>query len=328
MLTGNCPPKMLTFAQIYAAHKRMAPHLLPTPLLKSEYLSDLIGGCVYLKLENQQLLNAFKIRGMVNKFMLLNERERQQGVMVASSGNHGIAASYCGRCWDTPVEVFVPITTPTSKIERIKHYGAKLYLVGENYDEAHAYLTQQLQHNPHKVYIDSSSDSEAIAGVGTLGLEIVAEVPHVDAILVPVGGGGLITGVGLAAKSVNPDIKMIGVQTEACPAMLASLRDGVIYKTYATQPSVCEALVGGIGELGFQFASQCIDKVVTTKESSIKKAMLTLLLEERVLAEASGAIGVAHVSENPYLYEGQELVIIISGGNVSIPLLTDQLNTL
>lgn len=312
-----------SFADVLAARGRIIPHIWPTPLLESAYLSELTGGRIFLKLESRQRLGAFKVRGMVNRILTLDrgDRARARGIVVASSGNHGVAASWAGNRWNVRVEVYAPRTTPHAKTAKIERYGAALRLVGENYDEAYLAAKAAVAGGGRGVWVDPCSDPEVVAGHGTIGLEICDELPEVDEILVPVGGGGLITGISVVMRHLRPSVRISGVQTEACPAMLAAMQDGVWYETYPTGPSVCEALVGGVGELGFQASGRAIDRVALASEPAIERAVVEMLQHEQVLAEPSGAIGWAYVTEHPDEFAGRTAALVITGQNIDFDLL-------
>lgn len=310
-----------SFADILAAADRLRGRVRQTPLVKSRWLSAHTGGEVYLKLECWQHLGAFKVRGMLNRALTLTAAERAAGVVVASSGNHGVAASWCGGELGIDVEVFVPRPTPEAKVAKIRYYGARLHLAGEGYDEACQAAKEYRAAHPAKVWVDSCADPVAVAGHGTIGLELGEDLAAFDEVLVPVGGGGLITGVGAALRELRPGVRVTAVQTEACPALAASLRDGVCYETYPTEPSVCEALVGGIGDLVFRRAGECIDRVVLAAEGSIEQAVVGMIRHEQVLAEPSAAIGWAYVHDNPAELTGRRTVVVISGANVDYGLL-------
>jgi len=329
----------LSAAEIRAASSRIAGHVFRTPLVPSAHLSELTGGRVYLKLENQQVLGVFKIRGMANRALTLTAKERELGIIVASSGNHAAAASYAGRRWGFAVKVFVPETTPAAKIAKIRRFGAELVLTGRDYDEARAAALDRVGARGGQVWVDPCADPFVIAGHGTIGYEIAEDLRTVsaadagagpelaraqagpDAVLVPVGGGGLVTGIGLALRDCSPGTRVIGVQSEACPALRASLDEGVCHLAYPSAPSLCDALVGGIGETVFELAGRCLDGVVLAGERAISRAVLDLIRYEQVLAEPSGAVGVAYLSGHPEEFAGQTVVIVISGGNLDYPVL-------
>jgi threonine dehydratase len=287
-------------------------------LIRSHFLSEATGADVYLKLESEQKLRSFKLRGVLNRLLTMSSGERSRGIAVVSSGNHGAAASYAGQRWGVPVEVWVPATTPGPKVNMIRRYGANVHLVGETYDEA-AEAARGRGEGP--VWIDPSSDEVAVTGHGSIALEILEDLPGVDAILVPVGGGGLLAGVSATVKTLRGQVEMTGVQTAACPALVASLADGVCYEQYPTRPSLCEALVGGIGPLGFEYAQLYVDQVVQVTEPAIARAAVDLIDHDQVMAEPSAAVGAAYLLENPDEYRGRTVAVIISGGNLSLATL-------
>jgi len=311
------------YAEIEAAAQRIAPYIRRTPLVRSAHLSDLSGGEIYLKLECWQHLAAFKVRGMVNRTLTLTEDERRLGLVVASSGNHGVAAAWCGQQWGMPVTVYVPETAPEPKLAKIRQYGARLRLQGRDYDAAHLAAQEYLSSAPGAaIWVDSCSDPDAVAGHGTVGLEIASELPRLDEVLVPIGGGGLVTGIGLALRQVAPRAIVTGVQTAACPAMAASLGDRVCYETYPSEPSLCDALIGGVGELGFRRAGECLDRVVLTSEDAIGQAVTGMIRHEQLLAEPAGAVGWAYIAERPEEFRGRCAAVVVSGGNLSYDVLT------
>lgn len=312
---------MISLKDILAAHGRIASFVYPTPLVRSDYLSDLTGGRVFLKPESQQLLNAFKIRGMINRALTMMPVERRAPLLVVSSGNHAVAASYAGRRWGLDVTVLVPENTAQTKISKIRRYGARIVQKGSDYDEANSGAEELLASRPGMLMVDPTSDRAVVAGYGTIGVEIARDLPSVDEVLVPVGGGGLITGVGLALKGMLGGVRVRGVQTSACPAMLVSLKEGVIHRRYPSGPSFCEAVIGGVGDLPFEMAHRSLDEISTAPERAVARAVRLLLEHDKLVVEPSAALGVAHILENPQAYRGRETVVLISGGNVDYPLL-------
>lgn len=242
--------------------------------------------------------------------------EKLRGIVVSSSGNHGAAASYCGHRWGVPVEVYVPGTTPDAKLALIRRFGAHVHLVGQTFDDADQALEERLETDPGPLFVDAASDPVAVSGHGTIGIEIAEDHPFIDDIVVPVGGGGLVTGIGVAARAMLPGARVIGVQTEACPALAASLRDGRLHRRYRTEKSACDALVGGAGQLAFDHAGEFIDACETVSEELITDAVRLLLEEEKVVAEPSGAVGVAWIMARAGSLSGRTVVAVVSGGNV------------
>lgn len=315
---------MIGFNDVLAAESRIRNYIYATPLDLSYHLSDDTTK-VYLKLECQQRLKSFKIRGALSKLTSLSKEEKDRGVIAVSSGNHGVGVSYSANVLGgVKAKVFVPKTIPQAKFEKIKYYGADVVKVGNNYDETHNAAVDVMK-NEGLTAIDPCSDREVIAGQGTIGIEILKQNPHIDIIVVPIGGGGLITGISVAAKHIKPSIKVIGVQTAACPAMIASLKDNICYLEYPIGPTICDALVGGVGEIPYDMAGRCIDDIIEVDEDKISKAAASLLINDKVVAEPSGAVGVAAILERPDLFRGKNVAVVISGGNLDVSLMKDLL---
>ena len=313
---------MVTFNDVIDAKNRIEGIIKPTPLDFSIGLSSK-GTNIYLKLECQNKLKSFKIRGALNKIASLSKEEKEAGIIAASSGNHGAGVSYASSIMGIKnARVFVPETAPLSKIKKIKYYGAQVIKAGINYDGTYKAAMEEVK-KEGLTFIDSSSDVEVIAGQGTIGLEILNQNPDIDTIVVPIGGGGIITGISIAAKHIKPGIKIIGVQTAACPAMAASLRDKKCYIEYPSEESVCDALIGGVGEIGYKMAGECIDDILLVNEETIKKATARLILDEKVMSEPAGAVGIAAIMENPEMFEGKNTAVVITGGNIDNELMKD-----
>ena len=316
---------MIQFKEILDSRERIKDYIYTTPLEKSLYLSSGETN-IYLKLENQQKVNCAKVRGAFSKITNLSPEEISKGIVAISSGNHGAAVSYASSLLGIKnATIYVPETTPKSKTEKIQYYGANVVKVGRNYDEAHE-IGGELIKSSGSIFIDPCSDPTVIAGQGTIAIEILEQLPSIDTILVPIGGGGIITGISIAAKHINPDIKIIGVQTAACPAMVASLRDEQFYEMYPTEDSICDALVGGVGHIPYKMAKQCIDDIIVVEEEDIADAIKFLILKEKVVAEPAGAVGVAAVRKNPELFKGKNVAIVITGGNIDEELLRSIIN--
>ena len=316
---------MTTFNDILAARQRIGKYLSLTALDYSMGLST-DATKVYLKLENQQKQKAFKVRGALSKLSSLSTEEKDRGVIAVSSGNHGAGVSYAA--WLLGIKkakVFVPMTAPKAKVDKIRYYGAEVVQFGKNYDEAHHLAMAELQ-KFNMTYIDSCSDVQLIAGQGTVGLEIMEQNPDIDLILVPIGGGGLITGVSLAAKHLKPGVRIVGVQTAACPAMVRSLADNTLYEEFPSEDSICDALIGGVTEIPFKMASQCIDDILVVQEKTIRTATAWLLAKEKAVAEPSGAVGVAALMENPEYFAGHKVAVVISGGNLDTAMMSQLLS--
>ena len=306
---------MFVYNDVLSARERIGKFITLTPLDFSIGFSS-ENTKVYLKLESQQKQKSFKVRGALSKITSLSQAEKDKGIYAISSGNHGAGVSYAGHLLGVKeVKVFVPKTAPSAKVEKIKYYGAEVVQAGANYDETHQIASEQMA-GRDMTYIHPGSDVQVMAGQGTVGLEIMEQNPDIDVILVPIGGGGLITGVSVAVKHTNPNVKIVGVQTEACPAMARALEDNVFYEDYPSEESVCDALVGGVFDMAFRMAKECIDNIVVVSEAEIRKAVANLLTEEKVVAEPAGAVGIAALLEKPKMFAGKNIAVVVSGGNI------------
>ena len=306
----------VTFQDILDARENIRPYVRQTPLEKSFFLGDAEHE-FYFKLESLQRARSFKIRGAVNKMLSLTEEERERGVAAVSSGNHGSSVAYAAQLLGIEKAVIiVPECTPQSKIDKIRYFGGEAHLMGRNYDEAHALGMAYIRENG-LVNIDSCHDDILVyAGQGTVALEILEQEPEIDTIVVPIGGGGIATGVSLAAKSVNPAIRVYGVQTEACPAMVASIADGVCYEEYPIGETLCDALVGGVGRLSYEMLPGLLDDILVVKEETVRRAAAFLLTEEKFVIEAGSATTVAAVWGHPEKFTGKKTALILTGGNI------------
>ena len=312
-----------SYNDIRQAAEALRPLLPPTPLVQSYYL----GGeeqKFYFKLESLQHTKSFKIRGALNKMLSLTEEERQRGVAAISSGNHGISVAYGAQLLGIGrAEIVVPETTPASKVEKIRYFGAQVKLLGKNYDEAHALGMEHIRRSG-MTFIDSCDhDPYIYGGQGTAAVEILTQDPEIDTVVVPVGGGGFATGTAVAAKAIRSDIRVIAVQTAACPAMIAAYRDGVCYEEYPTTgETICDALVGGVGRLAYEMLKDYADEIAEVSEDAIRRAVVFLLEQEKIVAEGAGAAPTALVLEHPELFRGsRKTALMVSGGNIDGSLL-------
>jgi len=318
---------MLNLSDIQQAQKAIAPFITCTPLVHSVYLSKLCCAKIYLKLENQQITRSFKVRGAFNKLLHLTRREERLGIITASAGNHGQAVAYAAKKLGFSARVVVPTTTPHVKVEGIRRWGADLVLFGDCYDEAEAHA-KELAKKDGCAYISAYNDPLIIAGHGTVGLEIVESLSNVDAIVVPVGGGGLISGISIAAKGLKPNVQIVGVQSEASPIMYESLKAGRVVEAPKAK-TIAEGLSGGIekGALTFEIAKQCIDRMLLVKEATIRRAVALLCVKEHLVAEGSGAAAIAPQLEDAALFKGKRVVCVVTGGNIDDELLKEIVST-
>jgi threonine dehydratase len=309
---------MVDISSIQEAQKNITPFISPTPLIHSQFVSNLCAANVYLKLENLQVTKSFKPRGVLNKLIHLTAKEKIQGIITASAGNHGQAVAFGAQKLGLTAKIVVPTNTPQVKIEGIKKYNANLLLYGETYPEAEQ-KAKQLAKQENQLYISPYNDKNIIAGHGTVGLEIIKELPAVDVVLVPVGGGGLISGVSVAVKKLKPNTQVIGVQSAAVPIMYESLRMGKIVPPHRhEQKTIAEGLSGGLekGAITFGITQQYVDEVLLVEEKTIRQAVKLLWVYEKQKVEGSGVAGIALLLENKDWFIDQTVAVIVSGGNI------------
>jgi threonine dehydratase len=310
---------VISLQDIQDARKAIAPFVKCTPLTRSQFLSKLCNGEVWLKLENLQVTNSFKPRGAFNRLLDLSAKERR-GIITASAGNHGQAVAYAAQKLKFPAKIVVPKTTPKIKINAIKEYGADLVLFGDTYDEAEQ-KAKKLAWKDEYAYISPYNDELITAGHGTIGLEITEALPTVDTVIVPVGGGGLISGISIAVKSIKSSVQVIGVQSEASPVMYKSLRAGRIVDARITE-TIAEGLAGGIEKdaITFKIIQEYVDEMLLVHEETIRRAVYLLWTWEKQVAEGSGAAAIAPIVENKSLFAGKTVVAVITGGNIDTEL--------
>lgn len=309
------------YEDVNSAYELIKDYIRKTPLEESYFLGD-HNRKYFFKLESFQKVKSFKIRGALNKMLSLTEEEKNRGVATVSSGNHGSSVSYAASILGIRnVKVIVPLNSPQSKIDKIKYFGGEAILMGKNYDEAHALGMKYIEENG-LTFIDAYySDPKIYAGQGTIAIEILEQNRDIDTIVVPIGGGGLITGIAVAAKFLKPNIRIIGVQTEACPAMIASYKDNVFYEEFPIEESICDAVVGGIGKLSYELAKDYVDDFLVVSEESVAKAVSFMAKEEKFIVEAGSCLTVAAVMEHKERIGGKNIALILSGGNIDGKLL-------
>ncbi len=315
-------PTPVTLSDIEAAAARIAGNVVRTPTLHSITLSQLTGATVYLKFENLQFTAAYKERGALNKLLLMPEGRRAKGVIAASAGNHAQALAYHGARLGVPVTIVMPIPTPTVKIMQTEGHGATVVLHGETYDAAFDHA-RQLESERGLTFVPPFDDVDIIAGQGTIALEMLADVPEIDMLAVPIGGGGLLSGVGTAAKALKPDIEIIGVQAELFPSMY-SLLNGL------DMPSEGDTLAEGIavkypGLITREMVRALADDIVLVSERDLEKAVSLLLQIEKTVVEGAGSAGLAALLAHPARFAGKTVGIILCGGNIDTRLLANVL---
>jgi len=311
---------MLSVDRIKAAAERIRPSIYESPLVHSQTLSRLTGNAIFLKLENLQMTGSFKERGALNRILTLTHDERSRGVIAASAGNHGQGVAYHAAQRGIPVQIWMPRSTPLIKLTATRAYGADVVLHGANYDEAcEAAIEQSVQRNA--TFVHPFDDDEVIAGQGTLGLELLKQNPALDVILVPVGGGGLIGGVGCAVKGLKPQVEVIGVQTSRLPSMKAALESGGPISLPAQSTLADGIAVRRAGTRTLSLVREYVDGIVTVDEDDIAEAILMLLESEKTLAEGAGAIALAAVLQARTGHTGKNIAVLVSGGNLDVNLL-------
>lgn len=312
----------LSLADIETAHRRIASGIYLSPCPESIPLGEIAGCRVYCKLDYLQRTGSFKERGARNALLLLDESQRRSGVISASAGNHALGLAYHGKLLEIPVTVVMPRFAPLIKRTTCRKLGATVVLCGESFHEAYDHA-QQLARESGLSYVHGFNDPAVIAGQGTVGLEILDQVEDVEAIVVPIGGAGLVAGVSLAVKSRLPGVRIVGVEPERAAGFSASLVAGRAV-TIPVQPTVADGLaVGKVGELAFEIARGRIDRVVTVSEEELALAMLRLVELEKSVVEGAGAAPLAALMSGklPEL-AGLRTVMILSGGNVDPLILT------
>jgi threonine dehydratase len=312
---------LLTIQAIREARDRIRGSIYLSPFVRSETFSQLTGNSIFFKLDNLQMTGAFKERGALNKILLLTEEERRSGVIAASAGNHAQAVAYHATKRGITAEICMPLTTPITKVSATRGYGAEVVLVGANYDEACQEAMRRC-HERNLTFIHPFDDEAVIAGQGTIGLEMLEAHADVDAVIVPIGGGGLIAGVACAVKETNPKIKVIGVQTSKLPSMKAALEQHKLVTLPANKTIADGIAVRRAGDVTFPLVEKYVDEVVTVDDEEIANAILAMLEKEKTLTEGAGAVGAAAVLNDKVPMRGKKLGVLISGGNIDVTLLS------
>jgi threonine dehydratase len=312
---------MLDLADLDRAKKRLEGAIYESPCPYSQTLSELSGARCFVKLENLQMTGSFKDRGAANLLLQLDAAERARGVVAASAGNHGLAVAFHASRLGIPAVIVMPESAPLIKVTSSRRYGAEVILYGTNYDEAYG-RARWVQTERGLVFVHPFDDERVIAGQGTLGLELLAQRPEMDAVLIPVGGGGLAAGVALAVKSHRPEVRVIGVQAETLPAMKVALetRERVSLPPAST---IADGIaVRQVGEVTLDLARRHVDQVVTVSEEELANAILLLLEIEKTVVEGAGAAPLAALLNRPLGLAGLNVVLVLSGGNIDVTVIS------
>jgi threonine dehydratase len=312
---------MVTLGSIKDAMERIRGSIVVTPFVHSEKFSKQTGNSIFLKLENLQMTGAFKERGALNKILLLSDEERRRGVIAASAGNHAQAVAYHATKRGIKAQICMPLTTPLVKVSATRGYGAEVILFGANYDEACEEALRRCKEHG-LTFIHPFDDEAVIAGQGTLGLEMLEQHGDLDALVIPVGGGGLIAGVACAVKETNPKIRIIGVQSSKLASMKAALERNELVTLPANKTIADGIAVRCAGTLTFPLVKKYVDEIVTVDEEEIASAILQLLEKEKMLAEGAGAAATAAVLNKKTPNHGKKLGVLVSAGNIDVSLLS------
>jgi threonine dehydratase len=311
----------ISLAEVEAARERLRGAIYYSPCAYSQMLSALTGQQVYLKLENLQMTGSFKERGALNRIALLTQEQASRGVVAASAGNHAQGVAYHATKRGIRALIVMPLATPLVKVTATRNFGAEVILHGANYDEAYE-EARRICAAQEMTFIHPFDDSAVMAGQGTIGLELLEQVPNLEAVVVPIGGGGLIGGVACAIKESNPAIKVVGVQTSRLPSMAAAVKE---HHPVTVPPGTTIAdgiAVRRAGEVTLPIVERYVDEIVTVDEDEIASAILTLLEREKTLAEGAGAAGLAALIQKKTSLNGSRTAVVIGGGNIDVTLLS------
>ena len=313
---------MVTLKDIWAARERMNGAVVRSRCAQSYSISQLTGSKVWLKFENMQMTGSYKERGALNKILMLSDEERSRGLVAASAGNHAQAVSHHATQRGLSAQIVMPLATPLNKVMSTRRFGGEVILHGANYDEA-CVEAQRRCAEQRRTFIHPFDDDAVMAGQGTLGLELLEQVPDMDVLVASIGGGGMISGVACAIKELNPKVKVIGVQTSRLPSMKAAVEAG----KPVTLP-VSATLADGIavrraGEQTFPVVQKYVDQILTVEEDEIASAILLLLEREKTLVEGAGAAAIAALMHQKVTgLEDKKVAVVISGGNLDVSILS------
>ena len=315
----------ITFEMIQEARTNLNGIIKETDLLFAEKLSEETGVNLYLKLENLQKSGSFKIRGAYNKMLHLSEEEKAYGVVASSAGNHAQGVAISATSLGINATIVMPKNAPFAKISATKSYGAEIILEGNIYDEAYA-KASAIQAETGAVFVHPFNDPYVIAGQGTIAMEMLEANPDLDAIIVPIGGGGIAAGISLAAKTIKPEIKIIGVQSENAPSMYEAINTSRIETVEVTRTIADGIAVARPGDLTFPIIQQYVDEIITVSESQLSEAFLFLLEKCNLVCEGAGVVSVAALINHAAKFKGMQIGAVLSGGNIDINLIESVIN--
>jgi threonine dehydratase len=313
---------LLSLDKVYKAKSRIKDVVVKTPFSLSPYLSEISSCEVYLKKENLQITGAFKIRGAYNKIASLSEEQRACGVIAASAGNHAQGVALSASRFGIKAVIVMPESTPLTKVNGVKYYGAEVILAGANYDEAYAYALKYGEQNS-LTFVHPFEDEEVMAGQGTLALDILESCENVDAVVIPVGGGGLIAGMAEVFKSINPNIEVIGVSAVGAPAFKNSFEMKKAIDTTSVRTIADGIAVRDTSEITLKYAIKNVDRFVSVDDEEIASAILFLLEKQKLVVEGAGAVSVAAMLHHKLEHlKGKKVALVLSGGNMDVTLLS------
>jgi len=310
---------MLTLDKVYHAGYVLKNVIRKTDVIKAPNINPLAD--VYLKTENLQITGSFKVRGSYYKISQLTDEEKSHGVIACSAGNHAQGVALAATKNGIKSIICLPDGAPISKVEATKNYGAEVCLVEGVYDDAYN-KALSLRDEKGYTFIHPFNDESVIAGQGTIGLELFDQIPDLDAVVVPIGGGGLISGVAFTMKNLNPNIKIYGVQAQGAPSMANSVKDGEIEKLDSVSTIADGIAVKEPGDLTFRLVSEYVDEIVTVTDDEISAAILALIEQQKLIAEGAGAVSVAAVMFNKIPVKNKKIACLVSGGNIDVTILS------
>jgi len=310
----------VTFSDVEAAGARIAGYVVRTPALAADSISEAVGARVTLKLETRQRTSSFKDRGAANRLLQLTAAERERGVIAMSAGNHAQAVAYQATRLGIPATIVMPENTPFTKVRRTRQFGARIVLAGDGLAEA-GDRAREIAAEQHLTLIHPYDDARVVAGQGTAGLEFLRDVPDLDVLVVPIGGGGLIAGVSVAAKHLRPSLEIIGVQTELYPTYYRIVND--LPPEHGGQTIAEGIAVKSIGAIPLAIARELVDDVLLVSEQTLERAVHLLIEEEKLVAEGAGVAPLAAVLDYPDRFAGRKVGLVVGGGNIDTGLLAN-----
>jgi threonine dehydratase len=310
---------------VNSAYEKIAPFINRTPLERCRFLSQNFDSHIYFKFENWQKTGSFKIRGALNKMLSLTEGEKAKGVITASAGNHGLGVAYAAEVLDLKARIVLPTNASEAKIKILSTFGCEIIKAGKDYDEAED-IAHQIEKDCDLAFVHAFDDPVIISGQGTVAKEMIAQVEHLDMVIVPIGGGGLLGGVASYIKSVNPDIKIIGVQSEASPAMQAALNAGKVIET-PIDDTLADGLAGRfVSDLTLELTNKYVDDVILVEEQAIRNAIRFMIQDAHIIIEGSAAVGIAAIISEKLDVENKKVCVILTGRNISSAIIASILN--